>query len=162
MKGGSSQRFSLELGDKTYNMSEAEFFGVLFNLVTSLVFEKRADRATYILEAGESELSGSGSVHFDPICVSLYRHLKEEPCQGPAYPGLGGRARSFRVHSLVDALEAVAFFLKAGDSVPHFFLGPADHDVLTVHDRGARTRVLLDDPKLVQKLSGSLPEISAA
>ncbi len=135
---------------------------MLFNLVTALVFEKRADRATYLLEVGEFELSGSGSVHFDPICVSLYRHLKEEPCQGPAYPELKGKARSFRVHSLVDALEAVAFFLKAGETVPHFFLGSAERDVLTVRDRGAHTRVLLDDPKLVKKLCGSMPETSAA
>ncbi len=158
----SARRFSLELGGKIYDLNEAEFFGVLFNLVTALVFEKRADRATYLLEVGEFELSGSGSVHFDPICVSLYRHLKEEPCQGPAYPELKGKARSFRVHSLVDALEAVAFFLKAGETVPHFFLGSAERDVLTVRDRGAHTRVLLDDPKLVKKLCGSMPETSAA
>lgn len=161
MEGELSQRFILELGGKSYRLSEAEFFGVLFNLVTALVFEKRADRATYIFTAGDSELSGSGSSHFDPICVSLYRHLKEEPCPGPAYPDLTGKARSFRVHSLVDALEAVAFFLKAGEWVPHFFLGSADHDVLTVHERGTRTRVLLDDPGLVKKLCGSLPDISA-
>ncbi len=162
MESGAARRFALELGGKIYKLSEAEFFGVLFNLVTTLVFEKWADRATYVLQVGESELSGSGGAHFDPICVSLYRHLKEDRCHGPSYPDLEGTAQSFRVHSIVDALEAVAFFLKAGETVPHFFLGLADRDVLTVRDRGAHTRVLLDDPKLVKLLCGSLPDSSAA
>ncbi|UCF18445.1 MAG: hypothetical protein JSU87_10895 [Gemmatimonadota bacterium] len=155
-------RFLLEIGGKSYGVSEAEYFGVLLNIVTTLVFEKRADRATYVLEVGESELSGAGSVHFDPISVSLYRHLKETRCHGPAYPDLKGDAQSFRLHSVLDALEAVTFFLRAGNTVPHFFVGLAEQDVLAALDRGARTRVLLQDPEIVVRLAKCLPEVSSS
>ena len=112
--------FVLDIDGTTYVLGTAKFTGVLFEIVTTLVFEKLADRATYVLTTSESELTGSGGVHFDPLCVSLYRHLKVQRYHGPTYPELGGDVQSFHLHSIKDGLVAVAFFLKGGESVPHF------------------------------------------
>jgi hypothetical protein len=159
MNSGSSQpSFALEIDGSSYSLREAEFNGVLFDLVTTLVFEKQADRCTFILATAETELTGSGGVHFDPLSVSLYRHLKVERCHGPSYPELGGEAQSFRLHSIAGALVAVAFFLKAGDMVPHFLVGFPDRDVLTVLDRGERTRLNVDEPRLVKALTRLIPK----
>lgn len=157
MEGSSQARFNLEINGVAYELGEAEFNGVLFDVVTTLVFEKLVDRATYILEAGEGELTGSGGSHFDPLCVSLYRHLKEERYHGPSYSELGGEAQSFRLRGLADGLSSVAFFLKAGSTVPHFIVGRPDVDVLIALDRGARTRLMLDDPQLLAKVTRLVP-----
>ncbi len=150
--------FRLELEDRTYDLDAAEFRGVLFDLVMALVFEKLADRASYVLQGGESGLCGSGSADFDPLCVGLYRHLKQIRCHGPDCPELSGQTQSFRLHSLKDGLVAVAFFLKAGENVPHFTVGRADRDLLVVLDRGARSRLTLGDPKLLAKFAELIPE----
>jgi len=158
METESPRAYRLEIGDKSYQLSEAEYFGVLLNIVITLVYEKQADRASYVLQVGETELSGAGSVRFDGICVSLYRHLKETRCHGPAYPQLGGNAQSFKLHSILDALEAATFFLRAGDTVPHFFVGCGEVDILAALDRGAETRLLVKNSKLLAKLTNYLPE----
>ena len=92
--------FRLEVNDKAYELSEAEFSGLLYEIVQTLVFEKLVDRVSYVLQTREDELTGSGSSHFDPLCVSLYRHLKEERCHGPHYPELAGETQSFKIHSI--------------------------------------------------------------
>jgi hypothetical protein len=150
--------FHLEVNDRTYELGMAQFSGVLFEVVMMLVFEKLADRASYELRGGESDLCGSGSTRFDTICVSLYRHLKQMRCQGPEHAELSGETQSFRLHSLKDGLVAVAFFLKAGENVPHFTVGRAEQDVLVVLDRGARSRLMLEDPQLISKLTRLIPE----
>jgi hypothetical protein len=66
--------------------------------------------------------------------------------------------QSFKLHSVLDALEAATFFLRAGETVPHFFVGCGDVDVLTALDRGAQTRLMSEDTKLLAKLTSSLPE----
>lgn len=147
-----SAGFDLEINDHAYQLSEAEFTGVLYELAVNLMFHKLVDRVTYILETSETELTGSGGSHFDPLSVSLYRHLKEDRCHGPAYEGMGGEPQSFRIHSIKDALAAVAFYLKAGDSVPHFIVGRPDRDLLVVQDRGRRTQVNVNDEKFVKQL----------
>ena len=157
MQSVGSQRFSLELDGEVYELREAEFAGILFEIVARLVFEKLADRATFVLATEERELTGSGGTHFDRLSVSLYRHLKEQRCHGPAYPELEGDAQSFHLHSIKDGLVAVAFFLKGGPSVPHLMVGRPGHDVLTALDRGARTRLMLEDPKIVSKLTRLIP-----
>jgi hypothetical protein len=146
--------FNLEIDDRTYELSQAEFTGVLYELAVNLMFNKLVDRVTYILETSETELTGSGGSHFDPVSVSLYRHLKEDRCHGPVYEGMGGSPQSFRIHSIKDALAAVAFYLKAGDSVPHFIVGRPDRDLLVVQDRGRRTQVNVGDDKVVKELEG--------
>ncbi|NIR45315.1 MAG: hypothetical protein GWN99_12930 [Gemmatimonadetes bacterium] len=147
-----STGFTLEIGERVYELSEAEFAGALYDLAVNLMFHKLVDRVTCILETSESELTGSGGSHFDPLCVSLYRHLKEDRCHGPAYEGMGGDPQSFRIHSIKDALAAVAFYLKAGDSVPHFIVGRPDRDLLVVQDRGRRTQVNVGDDRVVAQL----------
>ncbi len=150
--------FSLELDGKTYELGAAEFSGVLFEVVMLLVFEKLADRASYVLRGGESDLCGSGGARFDTLCVSLYRHLRQIRCHGPDYPDLSGETQSFRLHSLKDGLVAVAFFLKAGDNVPHFTVGRTEHDVLVVLDRGARSRLTVEEPGLRARLTRLIAE----
>ena len=150
-------RFTIEIDGKTHELGEAQFAGVLFQLVTTLVFEKQIDRATFILAKGERELSGSGGSHFDPVSVSLYRHLKEERYHGPAYEGLGGDAQSFRIRGIADGLVAVAFFLRGGEGVPHLIVGRHDADPLVVLDRGSRTRLTVDDPDLLARLTRLIP-----
>lgn len=150
-------RFTIEIDGKTHELGEAQFAGVLFQMVTTLVFEKQIDRATFILATGEQELSGSGGSHFDPVSVSLYRHLKEERYRGPAYKGLGGDAQSFRIRGIADGLVAVAFFLRGGEGVPHLIVGRHDADPLVVLDRGSRTRLTVDDPDLLARLTRLIP-----
>lgn len=157
MASGSATPFTLEVDGIRHELSEAEFAGVLYEVVTTLVFEKLADRATYVLATGEGELTGSGSVRFDPISVSLYRHLKVWRCHGPAYPDLEGEAHSFRLHSIKDGLVAVAFFLKAGEAVPHLTVGTADGDVLTVLERGARSTLTVGEPQTRSRLTRLIP-----
>jgi len=157
MDGSTQRRFNLEIDGSTYELGEAEFNGVLFEVVATLVFEKLVDRASFILEAGERELTGSGGSHFDALCVSLYRHLKEERYHGPSYDELGGETQSFRLRSIADGLAAVAFFLKAGDTVPHFIVGRPEADPLCALDRGKRTRLMVEDPALAAKLTRMIP-----
>jgi hypothetical protein len=145
--------YQFDVDGRTYELGAAEFTGVLFEVVMMLVYEKLADRVSYVLKAGESELCGSGGTRFEPLCVSLYRHLKQVRCHGPEYPTLAGETQSFKLHSLKDGLVAAAFFLNAGDAVPHFTLGRADHDVLLVFDRGARSRLTLEEPDLLSKFT---------
>jgi hypothetical protein len=151
------ERFAIETGGNTYELGPAQLAGVLFQLVTTLVFEKQVDRATFILAKGEKELSGSGGSHFDPVSVSLYRHLKEERYHGPLYEELGGEAQSFRIRGIAYALVAVAFFLRGGDGVPHLIIGRPDADPLVVLDRGARTRLSCDDPDTLAQLIRMIP-----
>jgi hypothetical protein len=150
-------RYQLEIDGTVHELGEAEFNGVLFEIVTTLVFEKLVDRVSFVLKASEAELIGSGGQHFDPLSVSLYRHLKVERCQGPVYPDLGGETQSFRLHAIVDALVAVAFFLKGGDVIPHMIVGGPDRPLLTVLDRGLRTLLTSDDPNLLAKLGRLIP-----
>ncbi|UCC49760.1 MAG: hypothetical protein JSV41_06280 [Gemmatimonadota bacterium] len=158
MDSGTPQpRYNLEINGNAYELGEAEFNGVLFEMVTTLVFEKVVDRVCYVLEAAEHELTGSGGTHFDPLSVSLYRHLKVERCQAPSYPEFGGETQAFRLHAIVDALTAVAFFLKGGDAVPHMIVGRPGQAVLSVLDRGTRTILTLDDPHLLAKLTRLIP-----
>jgi len=157
MSASTEPRFVLEIGGNAHELGEAEFNGILFQLVTTLVFEKLVDRATFVLAASEGELSGSGGSHFDPVSVSLYRHLKEERYHGPDYDELGGDAQSFRLRGIADGLVAVAFFLRGGEAVPHFIVGRHDEDPLVVLDRGARTCLTADDPKLLAKLTRLVP-----
>ena len=157
MDGSTQRRFNIEIDGSTYGLSEAEFAGVLFEVVATLVFEKLVDRVSYILKAGDRELTGSGGSHFDPLCVSLYRHLKEERYHGPSYDELGGETQSFRLRGIADGLAAVAFFLKAGNTVPHFIVGRPESDPLVVLDRGRRTRLTVDDPTLKAKLTRLIP-----
>ncbi|MGD8867545.1 MAG: hypothetical protein PVI01_07935 [Gemmatimonadales bacterium] len=145
--------YQLDIDGTVYELGFAEFIGVLFEIVMMLVFEKLADRVSYMLPAGESDLCGSRSTQFEPLCVGLYRHLKQVRCPGPEYPSLAGETQSFKLHSLKDGLVAAAFFLKAGDAVPHFTLGWGDRDVLVVLDRGARSRLTLEKPELLSKLT---------
>jgi hypothetical protein len=152
MSGFATGSHSLEIGNDAYEFGAAEFRGILYELAINLVFHKQVDRATYILEEPEAELTGAGGEHFDPLSVSLYRHLKVNRCHGPEYQGFGGQPQSFHIHSIKDALVAVAFFLKGGDSVPHFILGRPDRDLLVVQDRGRRTQLSVDDPKLMAEL----------
>lgn len=149
---GGEEIFRLEVGDRIYDLTDAELFRLLYEVVPWLVFLKEAERATYVLGCGEEELSGAGSEHFDPICVGLYRHLKEKRYVGPTYPDLGDNVRSFRLHSIVDGLAAVAFFQKGGDLVPHLIVGRPDRDVLAVLDRGRRTRLLGDAPEILSRV----------
>ena len=155
---GSPSVYQLDVDGTVYELGIAEFIGVLYEIVMMLVFEKLADRVSYLLQAGESELCGSGSMQFEPLCVSLYRHLKQVRCPGPEYPSLAGETQSFKLHSLKDGLVAAAFFLKAGDAVPHFTLGWADRDLLVVLDRGARSRLTLEKPELLSRLTGLLAD----
>lgn len=158
METGSSQpRYELEIDGEVYQLREAEFNGVLFEIVTTLVFEKVVDRVSYVLEAAEDELTGSGGTHFDPLSVSLYRHLRVERCRGPSHPELGGETQCFRLHAIVDALAAVAFFLKGGDAVPHMIVGRPSQAVLSVLDRGTRTMLTVDDRGLLAKLTRLIP-----
>jgi hypothetical protein len=157
MGSHSAPRFNLDFNGNAYELREAEFSGILFEIVATLVFEKLVDRATYALAVGERELTGSGSSHFDPLCVSLYRHLKEQRYHGPSYPELEGDIQSFHLHSIKDGLVAVAFFLKGGDCVPHFIAGQPGRDVLTVLDRGARTSLTVDDEDLLRRLMELVP-----
>ena len=157
MNTSTEPRFVLEIGGNAYELGEAEFNGILFQLVTTLVFEKLVDRATFVLAASEGELSGSGGSHFDPVSVSLYRHLKEERYHGPAYEDLDGDPQSFRLRGIADGLVAVAFFLRGGESVPHFIVGGPDADPLVVLDRGARICLTADDPKLIARLTRLVP-----
>lgn len=144
--------FRLEVGDQSYDLNEANLFRLLYEAVPWLVFLKEVERATFVLGCREDELSGAGSERFDPICVGLYRHLKEKRYVGPSYPDLGDNARSFRLHSIVDGLAAVAFFQKGGDLVPHLIVGRPDRDVLAALDRGRRTRLIGDDPEILSRL----------
>jgi hypothetical protein len=67
MDSGTLQpRYNLVIEGNAYGLGEAEFNGVLFEMVTTLVFEKVVDRVCYVLEAAEHELTGSGGTHFDP------------------------------------------------------------------------------------------------
>ncbi len=158
MAGGAREQHSLKIAGEVYDFSEAEFSGVLFDIVTTLVHEKQVDRASYLLRCEEHELSGSGGVHFEPICASLYRHLKVDPYHGPSsYPGLEGSVVSFRLHSIAGGLVAVAFYLKAGDLVPHFMVGRHSQDLLTVLDRGAMAELRVDDTTLLEKLTRLVP-----
>jgi hypothetical protein len=52
MEGSSHARFNLEVDGVAYELVEAEFKGVLFEVVTMLVFEQLVDSSTFILEAG--------------------------------------------------------------------------------------------------------------
>ncbi|UCC71464.1 MAG: hypothetical protein JSV86_13845 [Gemmatimonadota bacterium] len=157
MRKSSEPAFSLDVDGKIYDLSEAEFKGVLFEVLSTLVFEKAVDRVSYVLEAAEGELTGSGGKNFDPLSVSLYRHLKVERCSGPSYAELGGETQSFRLHAIVDGLVAAAFFLKGGDHVPHMIVGRPDRAVLIVLDRGARAQLNCGDPRLLRKLTRSIP-----
>jgi hypothetical protein len=150
--------FHIEVDGRMYELGVAEFTGVLFDVVMTLVFEKLADRASYVLQGGESDLCGSGGDRFDTLCVSLYRHLKQMRCHGPEYPEYPGETQSFKLHSLKDGLVAVAFFLKAGETVPHFTVGRADHDVLVVLDRGARSRLTVEEPEIRDRLTRLIAE----
>ncbi len=156
--GSAPAQFNLRVGDKLYDLGEAEFGGVLYDIVTTLVYEKRVDRASYVMQCRESELTGSGSVHFDPMCVSLYRHLKEDPYHGKVYEDLGGETHSFRLHSIIDGLEAVAFYLRAGAMVPHFLVGRPEEDLLIVLDRGARSELRVDDPAWLERIARLLSD----
>lgn len=157
MDESSESRHHLEVDGTTYGLSEVEFKGVLFELVAALVFEKMVDRVSYVLETAEHELTGSGGEYFDPLSVSLYRHLKVERCSGPSYPELGGETQSFRLHAIVDGLVAVAFFVGGGDMVPHMIVGRPDRAVLTVIDRGKRTQLACDDARLLARLNRLIP-----
>lgn len=157
MKGSSESVFRIDVDGQIYQLSETEFKGVLFEMASLLVFEKAVDRVSYVVEADESELTGSGGRHFDPLSVSLFRHLRVERCSGPSYPGLGDETRVFRLHAVVDGLVAAAFFLRGGDHVPHMVLGRPDRAVLTVLDRGARTQLNCADPQLLRKLIRLIP-----
>lgn len=150
-------RFNLVINGTSYQLREAEFNGILFELVAMLVFKRRVNRATFILTTSEAELCGSGGSHFDSLCVGLYRLLKENRYHGPAYHEFGGHAESFHLHSIRDGLAAVAFFVKAGEYVPHFIAGMPKQDVLMVLDRGRRSRIELDDPELLGDLSRLIP-----
>ncbi len=154
---GQSGRHTLRIADETHELGHAQFAGVLFDLVTILVFEKAADRASYLLRCSESELSGAGGAHFDPMCVSLYRHLKVEPYHGQKQKSDEGEVVSFRLHSIAGALVAAAFYLKAGDMVPHFMVGSHSADLLTVLDRGALAQLSVEEPELLEKLRRRLP-----
>lgn len=157
MAGGSIDTYKLDIDGRVFEMTEAGFIGVLFDIVGSLVFEKQAHRVSYVMEASETELSGSGGGGINALAISLYRHLKEQRCPGPTYTDLSGDTHSFRLHSIVDALVAVAFFLKAGDSVPHFIVASPEADLLTVLDRGRRSRLSVSDPSLRARLSRLVP-----
>jgi hypothetical protein len=95
--------------------------------------------------------------HFDPLSVSLFRHLRVERCSGPHYGELGQDTGSFRLHAVVNGLVAAAFFLRGGDHVPHMILGRPDRAVLTVMDRGARTQLNCGDRGLLRKLIQLIP-----
>lgn len=158
MESISSQaEYKLEIDGTVCQLREAEFNGLLYDVVTALVFQKLADRVCYVLDAAEHELTGSGSSQFDPLCVSLYRHLKVERCHCPGWVDLTGETRAFRLHAIVDALAAVAFFLKGGDAVPHMIVGRPGQAVLSVLDRGTRTMLTLDDPGMLAMLTRLIP-----
>ncbi len=164
MGSGSDQPlYTLEIAGVPYQLNEAALTGVLFDIVSTLVFEKHATRITYILKGSDSQLSGSGSGEITALGISLYRHLKEQRCPGPPYAELGAEAQSFRLHSIVDALVAVAFFLKADDLVPHFIVGDdVGGDLLTVLNRGREARLMIEDPALRSKLSRLVPGADAS
>ncbi|KPK83131.1 MAG: hypothetical protein AMS25_01210 [Gemmatimonas sp. SM23_52] len=155
--GFSQSLYNLEIDGKVYQLRDAEFNAVLYEMVTALVFQKLADRVCYVLDVAEQELTGSGSSQFDPLCVSLYRHLKVERCYCPGYFDLTCKTQAFRLHAIVDALAAVAFFLKGGDAVPHMIVGRPGQAVLSVLDRGTRTMLTLDDPGVLAALARLIP-----
>jgi hypothetical protein len=151
-------RFSLEVGKRRYTLREAEFRGILYDVVTALVHLKEVDRVSYVLRGGELELGGPGGAELDPLSLSLYRYIEEERCEGPSYEGLGGVTRSFHMGSALYALAALTLFFAAGDLAPHCIMGRPDRDLLMALDRGRRTRILAEDPKLVANLTRLLRE----
>ncbi len=157
MTGSSGPVFRVDVDGRIFELSETEFKGVLYEMASLLVFEKAVDRVSFVVDAPESELIGSGSDRFDPLSVSLFRHLRVERCAGPRYSELGAHTDSYRLHAVVDGLVAAAFFLRGGDHVPHMILGRPDRDVLTVLDRGARTQVNCADRGLRRKLTELIP-----
>jgi hypothetical protein len=157
MKGSSESVFSVDVNGQIFELSETEFKGVLYEMVSLLVFEKAVDRVAYVLDVPQSELIGSGGEHFDPLSVSLFRHLRVERCSNPRQTELGEDTGCFRLHAVVDGLAAAAFFLRGGDHVPHMILGRPDRAVLTVVDRGARTLLNCGDPQLLRKLTQLIP-----
>ncbi len=157
MRESSESVFSVDVDGKVFELSETEFKGVLYEMVSLLVFERAVDRVSYVVNVDENELLGSGGKHFDPLSVSLFRHLRVERCSGPRYSELGGDTGSFRLHAVVDGLVAAAFYLRGGDHVPHMIMGRPDRDVLTVLDRGARSELNCADPGLLRKLTRLIP-----
>jgi hypothetical protein len=157
MDGLSDSVYRVDVGGRVYELSETEFKGVLYEVVSLLVFEKAVDRVSFVVDVPEAELIGSGGEHFDPLSVSLFRHLRVERCTGVRYSELGGDTGSYRLHAVVDGLAAAAFYLRGGDHVPHMILGRPDRAVLTVLDRGTRTQLNCGDPQLLQKLVQLIP-----
>lgn len=157
MKESSESAFRIDVDGQIYELSETEFKGVLYEMASLLIFEKAVDRVSFVVDAPESELTGSSGQRFDPLSVSLFRHLRVERCSGPRYGELGADTGSFRLHAVVDGLVAAAFFLRGGEHVPHMILGRPDRDVLTVLDRGARTQLNCGDPGLLRKLTRLIP-----
>ncbi|MGD2217158.1 MAG: hypothetical protein PVJ64_10385 [Gemmatimonadales bacterium] len=157
MKGSSESVFKVDVDGQIFELSETEFKGVLYEMVSLLVFEKAVDRVSYVLDVPQNELIGSGGKHFDPLSVSLFRHLRVERCSGPRHTELGEDTGSFRLHAVVNGLAAAAFFLRGGEHVPHMILGRPDRDVLIVMERGERTLLNCGDPQLLRRLTGLIP-----
>lgn len=158
MSGSSRRKYTLDIAGKTYELTEAGLTGVLFDVVTALVFEKHAHRVTYLLQGAEMDLSGSGAGAVTPLATNLYRHLKEQRCSAPLQTGLEGDAQSFRLHSVVDALVAVAFYRGAGEFVPHLIVDDElGNELLRVLDRGQRAWLTVEDPQLRARLSRLVP-----
>lgn len=157
MKGSSESVYSLDVDGQIFQLSEIEFKGLLYEMVSWLVFERAVDRVAYVLKVDQSELLGSGGHHFDPLSVSLFRHLRVERCSNPRQTEFGEDTGYFRLHAVVDGLAATAFFLRGGEHVPHMILGRPDRAVLTVIDRGARTLLNCADPALLRRLKQLIP-----
>lgn len=140
----SGRTHRLEIGDETYELGSGQFRSSLCDIVTALLIEREASRATFLLSGPEGQL--------DDLSAHLYRHLKQQRCSGPPYDEWEGVAHSFRIHSVIDALVAVHFFLHAGDRVPHFFVGHGHRDSLACIERGSRTRVHVESRDLLSRL----------
>lgn len=154
MSGSSRRSYTLEISGESYELTEAALTGVLFDIVTTLVFEKRAHRVTYVLKGSDLELARSGSAEMSPLTINLYRYLKEQRCPVSLGTGLEGESESFRLNSVIDALVAVAFFRKAGDFVPHFIVDDdLGNELLRVIDRGERVRLTVEDAEVRSQLT---------
>lgn len=158
MGGSTRSKYTLEIDDKVYELTEAGLTGVLFEFVTTLVFEKLARRVTYILKGKGWELSGAGGGRIPLMAINLYRHLKEQRCPAPLRTDLPGEAQSFRLHSVVDALLAAAFYRMAGEFAPHFILDDdLGNELLRIVDRGRRSRLTVGDADLRARLISLVP-----
>lgn len=144
MRTSSNRTHRLEIAGDVYELDARAFRFVLCDLVTMLLAEKEASRASFVFAAPESDL--------EELSANLYRHLKQQRCIGPSYSQHGGGAESFRLHSVVDALVATHFYCHAGESVPHFFVGNGPTDLLSCLDRGMATRVTVESLPLLSKL----------